>query len=80
MGFSVGGYELALMPNADPADGALVYWGVPDVAEAVATAIAAGSSEHTPVANVGDGIITATVRTPEASILGLIFNPDFSLD
>ena len=80
VGFSVAGYELVLMPDADPADGAVVYWGVPDVAEAVATAKASGSTEHTPVADVGDGIVTATVRTPEGSILGLIRKPNFSLD
>ena len=68
-----------LLPNADPTDGALVYWGVPDVPQAVATAIAAGSSEHTPVADVGDGIVTATLRTPTGSILGLIYNPNFTL-
>ena len=77
VGFSVAGYELALMPDADPADGALVYWGVSDVAQAVAIAIASGSTEHTPVAEVGDGIVTATVRTPDGSILGLIHNPNF---
>jgi catechol 2,3-dioxygenase-like lactoylglutathione lyase family enzyme len=49
VGFSVGGYELALMPDADPADGALVYWGVSDVSHAVTTATAAGCTEHTPV-------------------------------
>jgi predicted enzyme related to lactoylglutathione lyase len=80
VGFSVAGYELALMPDANPADGALVYWGVPDVAEAVAMALASGSTEHTPVTDVGDGIVTATVRTPDGSILGLIYNPNFSLD
>ena len=80
VGFGVGGYELALMPDADPADGAPVYWGVPDVAEAVSAAEASGATEHTPVADVGDGIVTATVRTPDGSILGLIHNPNFSLD
>ena len=79
-GFQVGGYELALMPDADPADGALVYWGVPDVAQAVASAVQAGATQHTPVADVGDGIVTATVRTPGGNVLGLIFNPNFSLD
>jgi catechol 2,3-dioxygenase-like lactoylglutathione lyase family enzyme len=79
VGFAVGGYELALMPDADPADGALVYWGVADVAGAVATATTAGCSEHTPVTEVGDGIVTATVRTPDNGILGLIYNPHFSL-
>jgi catechol 2,3-dioxygenase-like lactoylglutathione lyase family enzyme len=80
VGYSVAGYELALMPDANPADGPLVYWGVPDVAEAVATALASGSTEHTPMADVGDGIVTATVRTPDGIILGLIYNPNFSLD
>jgi len=79
VGFHVAGYELALMPDADPADGAIVYWGVRDVAEAVTTAEAAGSTEHSPLADVGDGIVTATVRTPDGSILGLIHNPNFSL-
>jgi predicted enzyme related to lactoylglutathione lyase len=80
VGFNVSGYELALMPDANPADGALVYWGVTDVAGSVATAIEAGATEHTPVADVGDGIVTATVRTPEGQILGMIFNPHFSVD
>jgi catechol 2,3-dioxygenase-like lactoylglutathione lyase family enzyme len=80
VGFSVAGYELALMPDAASADGALVYWGVPDVAHAVAMAKASGAIEHTPVADVGDGIVTATMRTPDGSILGLIHNPNFSLD
>jgi len=80
VGFSVAGYELALMPDADPADGALVYWGVPDVVEAVASAKASGSIEHSPVAEVGDDIVTATVRTPDGGILGFIYNPNFTLD
>ena len=79
VGFDVGGYELGLLPDTDPADGALAYWGVPDVSQAVASAIEAGSTVHIPVADVGDGIITATVRTPTGSILGFIFNPNFTL-
>lgn len=77
VGYDVGGYELGLLPTAAPSDGALTYWGVADVATAVATAIADGATEHTPAADVGDGIITATVRTPTGSILGLIHNPHF---
>ena len=77
VGFSVAGYELALLPDADPTDGALVYWGVDDVATAVEEAIAHGCVEHTPVADVGDEIVTATVRTPTGTILGLIYNPNF---
>ena len=80
VGYSVAGYELALLPRANPADGALVYWGVDDVPAAVATMLAAGATEHAPVADVGGGIVTATVRTPQGSIVGLIFNPHFGLD
>ncbi len=77
VGFAVGGYELGLLPDADPGDGALVYWGVDDVDDAVASAVAAGAMVHTPAAEVGEGIVTATVRTPSGAILGLIFNPHF---
>jgi hypothetical protein len=78
-GFNVAGYELALLPDADPSDGALVYWGVDDVPMAVQAAIASGSIEHTPVADVGEDIVTATVRTPGGAILGLIDNPHFQI-
>jgi hypothetical protein len=79
VGFNVAGYELALLPDADPSDGALVYWGVADVPTAVRAAIANGSIEHTPVSDVGEGIVTATVRTPGGAILGLIDNPHFHI-
>jgi catechol 2,3-dioxygenase-like lactoylglutathione lyase family enzyme len=80
VGFNVGGYELGLLPDAVAADGALVYWGVPDVAAAVAAAIECGAVEHAPTTDVGDGIITATVRSSTGSIVGFIFNPHFKLD
>lgn len=77
VGYEVGGYELGLLPTADPADGALTYWGVADVKSAVDAAIAAGAREHVPASEVGGGIVTATVRTPAGVILGLISNPHF---
>ena len=79
VGFSVAGYELALMPDADPVDGVLTYWGVEDVARAVSDLLAEGAQEHTPPADVGDGITTAAVRTPDGNVLGLIHNPHFAL-
>ncbi len=79
VGYEVGGYELGLYPGADPADGALTYWGVENVAVAVAEAIASGATEHTPATEVGDGIITATVKTPGGVILGFIYNPHFKV-
>lgn len=79
VGYSVAGYELGLLPDADPADGALAYWGVEDVGAAIKDAVAGGAAEHTPAAEVGDGIVTATVRTPQGAVLGLIHNPHFQL-
>jgi catechol 2,3-dioxygenase-like lactoylglutathione lyase family enzyme len=79
VGFNVGGYELGLLPDADPADGALTYWGVDDVPSAVSAAIADGAFEHAGASEVGDGIVTASVRTPDGSIVGFIFNPHFKL-
>lgn len=79
VGYEVAGYELGLLPDADPADGALTYWGVDDVASAVAELLAAGATEHAPVSDVGEGITTATVRSPHGSIVGLIRNPHFRL-
>ena len=78
VGFNVNGYELGLLPNGDPAEGALTYWGVPDVNAAVAAAIAHGASEHAPASEVGDEIVTATVRTPQGAIVGFIYNPHFT--
>ena len=79
VGFNPGGYELGLLPDAEPASGALTYWGVEDVASAVAGALKAGAREHSPATDVGDGIVTATVQTPDGSIVGFIYNPHFAL-
>lgn len=77
VGFDVGGYELGLLPSVPLSDGPLTYWGVADVADAVATAVAQGATEHAPVSDVGGGIVTATVRTPPGVILGFIYNASF---
>jgi catechol 2,3-dioxygenase-like lactoylglutathione lyase family enzyme len=77
VGFEQGGYELGLLPTAEPADGALTYWGVDDVGAAMAQAIALGAAEHGPATEVGDSIVTGSVRTPAGAILGFIYNPHF---
>lgn len=79
VGFNVGGYELGLLPDANPTDGALTYWGVPDVAAAMTAAIAIGAVEHTAATDVGDGIVTGSVLTAVGSIVGFIYNPHFRL-
>jgi len=80
VGFNVAGYELGLLPDASSSDGALVYWGVDDIAAAVQNARENGAVEQTPATDVGDGIITATVRTPSHMILGFIYNPHFNVE
>ncbi len=77
VGFDVGGYELGLVPDADPAEGSWAYWGVEDVEAAVAAALATGATVHGGPQEVGDGIITATVRSPQGAIVGFIRNPHF---
>jgi hypothetical protein len=77
VGFEFGGYELGLLPTADPADGAVTLWGVDDLGAAMARAIELGAVEHGPATDVGDGIVTGSVRFPSGAILGLIYNPHF---
>ena len=57
VGFEVAGYELGLLPDADPDLGATV---------------------HTAPTEVGHGIVTATVTTPQGTITGFIVNPHFT--
>jgi hypothetical protein len=47
------------------------------VSAAVAASLAHGATEHTPASNVGDDVVTATVRTPHGAIVGFIYNPHF---
>jgi predicted enzyme related to lactoylglutathione lyase len=77
VGFEVAGYELGLLPDAEPADGALTYWGVDDVKAAVDEAVARGATVHVPPADMGEGIVTATVTIPSGSVVGFIHNPHF---
>ncbi len=79
VGFNVAGYELGLLPDGDQKDGAQVYWGVEDVSSAVEDALAKGAREVAPVSDVGGGIITATVKIPDGSLVGFIHNPHFTL-
>ena len=82
VGFAVGGFELGLQadrPAQTPVENVVAYWGVTDVAAALARLLAAGASAHGPVQDVGQGIQVATVRDPFGNVLGLINNPHFKL-
>jgi hypothetical protein len=79
VGFNVAGYELALDPNGDPAEGPITYWGVPNADDALRELLSNGSVERTPVVNVGDGIRAATVQVPGIGVVGIIENPHFHI-
>lgn len=81
VGFSVGGFELGLLPDALPAtSGPQVLWGVADIETAFAQLLALGASALEPVAEVGEGIKVAAVKDPFGNRLGIIENPHFRID
>jgi len=78
VGFTVGGFELGLLPDAKPGDaGAQPLWGVSDIAAEVERLIALGAQPIDPVTEVGGGIKVAAVADPFGNRLGLIENPHF---
>ena len=78
VGFSVGGFELGLLPDAQPGtSGPQALWGVADIAAAHARLLAMGATLLEPVTDVGGGIRVAAVRDPFGNRLGLIQNPAF---
>jgi predicted enzyme related to lactoylglutathione lyase len=80
-GFSVGGFELGLVPDATPgAGGVQVYWGVPDVSAELKRLTGLGAAVHEPVKDVGGGIKVASVLDPFGNVFGIIENPHFKLE
>jgi len=78
VGFSVGGFELGLVPDGTPGTtGSVVYWGVDDIDAEVARILALGATEHEPIQEVGEGIKVAELKDPFGNVLGLILNPLF---
>lgn len=78
VGFSVGGFELGLIPDGTPGvDGAEPLWGVADIEAAFARLLELGATELSAVTPVGEGIRVAAVRDPFGNRLGLIENPHF---
>ena len=79
VGFSVGGFELGLLPNGTPGiAGPQPLWGVQEIAAEFERLIALGAEEIEPVTEVGEGIKVAAVKDPFGNRLGLIENPHFN--
>ena len=81
VGFDVGGFELGLDPatggQSPGPGGSVAYWGVASMAEAMQRLTSAGVEVVSPMKDVGDGILVATVRDPFGNVIGLIENPHF---
>jgi predicted enzyme related to lactoylglutathione lyase len=84
VGFNVGGFELGLDPDMTgitAGTGSVsAYWGVSDCEATVKRLLELGASSHSPVQEVGDSIRVASVIDPFGNVLGVIENPNFSID
>ena len=79
VGFSVGGFELGLIPDGVPgSDGPLAYWGVGEIAAEVQRLTQLGGTVYEHVKDVGGGIKVAAVKDPFGNLFGLIENPHFN--
>ena len=78
VGFSVGGFELGLVPDARPGvDGPKPLWGVPDAFAAHERLLALGATALEPVSEVGDDIKVGAVLDPFGNRLDFIEQPGF---
>jgi predicted enzyme related to lactoylglutathione lyase len=80
VGFSVGGFELGLIPDGVPGEqGSVAYWGVPNAEAELARLTGLGAEVHEPVTEVGGGIKVAAVKDPFGNVFAIIENPHFNL-
>lgn len=83
VGFEIAGYELGLQPDTTEGKKTAnieTYWGVNDIEASYQRMIALGALGVSAPTNVGGDIIVATLNDPWGNILGLIYNPTFSLE
>ena len=78
VGFSVGGFELGLVPDGQASvAGPQPLWGVADAKLAFARLLELGAAPLDPVTEVGEGIKVEAVTDPFGNRLGIIENPHF---
>jgi predicted enzyme related to lactoylglutathione lyase len=80
VGFSVGGFELGLLPNGIPdTSGPQPLWGVQNADAEFHRLLALGATELDPVTDVGEGTKVGAVKDPFGNRLGIIENPHFKV-
>ena len=80
VGFSVGGFELGLVPDDDEAGksgSVFVYWGVSQIGPAVDHLLSNGAARDGDIQDVGAGIKKASLIDPFGNRFSIIENPHF---
>jgi predicted enzyme related to lactoylglutathione lyase len=78
VGFSVGGFELGLLPDGVPGTaGPQPLWGVFNIEAAHSRLMELGATPLDPITEVGGGIKVAAVIDPFGNRFGVIENPHF---
>ncbi len=80
VGFSVGGFELGLIPDGSAGiAGPQPLWGTADAEKEFQRLIGLGATKLDAVTDVGGGIKVGAVEDPFGNRLGIIENPNFNL-
>ena len=80
VGFTVGGFELGLIPDGTPGTaGPQPLWGVADATAEYQRLLGLGATALNEVTEVGEGIKVGAVVDPFGNHLGIIENPTFKL-
>ncbi|WP_128546335.1 VOC family protein [Larkinella soli] len=61
-------------PSAEGPAGAILYWHVDDIRQAMDRLLALGAKEYDPITERGPGFVTAAVVDPFGNILGIMYN------
>lgn len=84
VGFNIGGYELGIQPEENEptpkGENVVAYWGVNNIQETYDRLITLGATVHEQPQNVGENIITASLKDPFGNVIGLIDNPHFKVN
>lgn len=81
VGFDIGGFELGLVPDAEPgSNGAKALWGVDEIQQEVERLRAAGVTIAGEIQEVGGDIKVVDIVDPFGNLVGLIENPHFRTD
>lgn len=72
VGYKNGGMEIGLVPNHENRESvALAYWTVDDIAARVKALVDAGGTVVQDITDVANGLLVASVKDPNGSIVGL---------